>query len=402
MSAPQRIARNALKRTALFSVATAALAAFSMGSALASDRIDPQLEFAMQRDLGIFPGQVPQYLQTERIAQTQEATAKQQFGANFAGSWIERQTDGSFKHIVATTRAAKASAASLPGTEIRQVRHSLETLDAAMARLEGASSARASVKGAMDDIAAWHVDPKTNSVVITVLPGGTQAAIDLVATSGVDAGMVRFAQTPTRPQTYATIAGGKEYIMNNGFLCSIGFSARKGTQKAFITAGHCGNAGVQVTVDNQNVGSFAASRFPATDYGWVRVGSTHTLRPRVWDYSGGFVAVRGSSEAAIGASVCRSGRTTGYRCGTIRAKNVTVNYSQGTVRGLTESNACVAGGDSGGSWITGSGQGQGVTSGGNSAPGTNGNCALSAAQRFTIYQPLNPILNAYDLTLVTN
>jgi streptogrisin C len=89
--------------------------------------------------------------------------------------------------------------------------------------------------------------------------------------------------------------------------------------------------------------------------------------------------------------VCRSGRTTGWRCGTILGRNETVNYPQGAVSGLTRSNACAEGGDSGGSWISGN-QAQGVTSGG------SGNCSSGGT---TWFQPVNEILGVYGLTLVT-
>ncbi|HEX2773599.1 MAG TPA: S1 family peptidase, partial [Micromonosporaceae bacterium] len=109
-------------------------------------------------------------------------------------------------------------------------------------------------------------------------------------------------------------------------------------------------------------------------------------------YSGGNVTVAGSSEAAVGASVCRSGSTTGWRCGTIQSKNATVNYAQGSVSGLTRTNACAEPGDSGGSWLSGQ-QAQGVTSGG------SGNCTSGGT---TYFQPVNEILSAYGLTLRTS
>ncbi|WP_030105154.1 S1 family peptidase, partial [Actinoalloteichus caeruleus] len=90
-----------------------------------------------------------------------------------------------------------------------------------------------------------------------------------------------------------------------------------------------------------------------------------------------------------GASICRSGSTTGWRCGTVQAKNQTVFYAQGAVSGLTRTNACAEGGDSGGSWLSGS-QAQGVTSGG------SGNCTWGGT---TYFQPLNPILSRWGLSL---
>jgi streptogrisin C len=67
-------------------------------------------------------------------------------------------------------------------------------------------------------------------------------------------------------------------------------------------------------------------------------------------------------------------------------------YAQGSVSGLSRSNACAEPGDSGGSWISGN-QAQGVTSGG------SGNCSSGGTMWF---QPVNEILGAYGLTLTTS
>ncbi len=93
----------------------------------------------------------------------------------------------------------------------------------------------------------------------------------------------------------------------------------------------------------------------------------------------------------MGASICRSGATTGMWCGTVQAKDQTVNYAQGAVTGLTQTNVCAEPGDSGGSWISAN-QAQGVTSGG------SGNCTSGGT---TFFQPVNEILSAYGLTLLT-
>jgi streptogrisin C len=62
------------------------------------------------------------------------------------------------------------------------------------------------------------------------------------------------------------------------------------------------------------------------------------------------------------------------------------------VTGLTRTNVCAEPGDSGGSWLSGN-QAQGVTSGG------SGNCSSGGT---TYFQPVNEILSAYGLTLVTS
>ena len=393
--------RRRLGRALLLSLTTAAAAAMLPVAALsASDAFDPALRAAIERDLGIAPAQASQYLRTERLAEQNEALARRQLGDAYAGSWIERRDDGSFVYVVAASGLSAAKVA-LPGEiEVRNVRHSLKTLEAAKSALDDMVLQSPKGVATLQGLHAWHVDPQSNSVVVSVAPDAMAKGIDLVARSRADAGTVRFETMVGRPELFATIRGGIEYVINNQYLCSVGFPVMRGSTKGFATAGHCGNAGNSVRVANQNVGSFAQSNFPGNDRAWVQVGSAHTLQPWVSNWSGGNVVVRGSSEAATGASLCRSGRTTGYRCGTITAKNVTVNYAEGAVFGLTQSNACAGGGDSGGSWITGAGQAQGVTSGGNRAAGSNSNCSLPASQRRTYFDRINPILSQYGLSLV--
>lgn len=389
---------NTPRRPMLLQTLLLILGTASSAGAIAADGFSPALEFAMQRDLGIFPAQVPQYLGAERLAQAQEAAASRQPGDRYAGTWIERGKDGTFQPVVATTAIGGLSA--VPGVDVRQVRYSLRDLDAAVARLNDIRTRAVDARAALAGVRGWHVDVIRNSVVVSVAPDALSKGVELVAASGIDAQLVRIEQVKEQPEILATIIGGIEYVINNQSLCSVGFSVTRGATKGFTTAGHCGTQGSSVRVGNQAVGSFAASRFPGNDRAWVSVASSHTLRPWVSNYSGGNVVVRGSTEAPVGAALCRSGRTTGYRCGSITAKNVTVNYSVGAVYGLTRTNVCTGRGDSGGSWITGAGQAQGVTSGGNLPAGANDNCAVPTSQRQTFFERLNPILSGYGLTLV--
>ncbi|WP_394537759.1 S1 family peptidase [Lysobacter enzymogenes] len=386
-----------IARASVFCVA-AALAAMSSGAALASDQASPELKFAMQRDLGIFPAQLPQYLQTEKLARTQAAAIEREFGAQFAGSWIERKADGSFQLVAATSGARKST--TLGGVEVRNVRYSLKQLQASMDLLDAGANAR--VKGIskpLDGVQSWYVDARNNAIVVKVDEGATEAGVDFVALSGADSAQVRVESSPGKLQTTANIVGGIEYSINNASLCSVGFSVTRGATKGFVTAGHCGTVNATARIGGAVVGTFAGRVFPGNDRAWVSLTSAQTLLPRVANGSS-YVTVRGSAEAAVGAAVCRSGRTTGYQCGTITAKNVTANYAEGAVRGLTQGNACMGRGDSGGSWITSAGQAQGVMSGGNVQANGN-NCGIPASQRSSLFERLQPILSQYGLSLVT-
>jgi streptogrisin C len=142
------------------------------------------------------------------------------------------------------------------------------------------------------------------------------------------------------------------------------------------------------------MGSIWQSTFPGVDMAWIGMNdeSSWPTRPTVLNYAGGQQNVYGGREAPVGAAICRSGGRTGYRCGSITSKNVTLNYPQGTVYGMTGTNACSGAGDSGGSVLTPGGEAQGVHSGGN-APQGGENCSLSSPTGY--FQPLQPLLNAY-------
>ncbi|GAB3332120.1 S1 family peptidase [Marilutibacter aestuarii] len=396
-------------------VLAAVVAMTLSGAALAADGLSPALEAAMQRDLGLTGPQLAQYLKAERLAIQQEKLAARRLGREFAGAWLERKANGSFGLVVATTSSTRP--AGVPGAESRHARHSLAALNAAKGQLDDQLARRAA---APRGVYSWAVDLPSNSVVLGVAPGAEDAAIDFVARSGLDASTVRFERMDEAPQRRASIQGGRGILRDPGdgyvYACSIGFSVTKGATPGFATAGHCGDVGeivyqeVSQWTPGVRLGAFAASAMPegnqtGPDRGWVQVDSTHTLSPSVYGYGKGDVTVRGGTEAPVGTAICRSGRTTGWRCGAIGSKNVTVSYvndsgqPDGTVTGLTRTTACAEGGDSGGSYITGVGQAQGVLSGGSgSCKGRQGRTGGGNSY----FTPINAILGAYGLSLRTS
>lgn len=382
--------------------------AMTASAAGPSDTVSPSLRAAMQRDLGLTSAQLSQYLKIERLAVLQEKQLARAQGRSFAGSWIERQPNGSFRLVVASTSIRPQKAAT--GIEVRSARRSLAELDASKAQLDAVQARGGKVP---NGVYGWYVDLPSNSVVVSVGKGAQQAGIDFAAASGVDVQSVRLETAEEQPSLRVDVKGGLGYLRNPGdgylYACSVGFNVSQGSTPGFVSAGHCGDAGENVYFEpsqwtlGPKLGSFAASSFPApgqtgNDYSWIRLDAGHTQSPTVYGYGNGDVTVRGGTEAAVGAAICRSGRTSGWRCGTIEAKNQTVNYSSGeTILNLTRTTACSEGGDSGGSFITGPGQAQGVLSGG------SGSCKGKLPNKRTrsYYQPLLPILQAYNLSLRT-
>jgi hypothetical protein len=362
------------------------------------------MKFALQRDLGVMPGQIPSYLDAEKRALRTQGEARDALGASFAGAWMERDASGEFKLVIATTDRNRTAKVSANGQEVRVVQRSLAQLETVMSQLNRGQAALGvrSARGSMDpSIHSWRIDLRSNSVVVTTDVGAQNKAVDFIAASGADVNAIRFETSKFRPQPTVDIRGGDRYNMPTGG-CSVGFAISRGSETGFATAGHCGAAGTQVSTGPSNylVGTVIASQFPGADQAWVRNDYAYYWTTQPWTnlYNGVNQNVLGNFEAPIGGGVCRSGATTGWRCGTMVAKNMTVNTTGGLVYGLAESSACGGFGDSGGPFITPGGEAQGVYSAANIPAGSNNNCSVATR---SWHYPIQPILNSYGLVLNT-
>ncbi|MET8898111.1 S1 family peptidase [Streptomyces albogriseolus] len=342
----------------------------------------PGLLDAMRRDLGLTRAEAEDRLTAERRATALAPKARKTAGSAYGGAWFDARSG---KLTVAVTPDADATAVRTlreSGAAVRTVEHTERQLDTAKSRLDRLD--------APAGVASWSVDPVANAVVVNVVKDRrSDNDVRAFVRTARAAGPVTVRTVADAPSTFAAgTVGGDPYYTGN-VRCSIGFSVHGG----FVTAGHCGGVGQQVRGwDGSYIGNFQGSSFPDNDYAWVNVGSGWWTVPVVLGW--GTVPdqlVRGSAEAPVGASICRSGSTTRWHCGSVLAKNETVNYAQGAVHQMTKTSVCAEGGDSGGSFISGD-QAQGVTSGG------WGNCSSGGE---TWFQPVNEILNRYGLTLHT-
>ncbi|MFF1724420.1 S1 family peptidase [Streptomyces sviceus] len=337
---------------------------------------------AMQRDFGLTPEQAVARLAAERKATALQPKVRRAAGTSFGGSWFDAAQGTLTVAVTPGTSATALREIRATGATVRTVAHSARELSATQARLDALP--------APDAVSSWHVDPKAGAVVVNVV-SGRQRDNDVQAfvARARKAGPVTVREVAAAPTTFAAGTVGGDPFYTGNVRCSIGFSVYGG----FVTAGHCDqHTGSVYGWDRSYVGNFQGSSFPDNDYAWVNVGSGWWTVPVVLGW--GTVSdqlVRGSNVAPVGASICRSGSTTHWHCGTVLAMNETVNYSQGAVHQMTKTNVCAEPGDSGGSFISGD-QAQGVTSGG------WGNCSSGGE---TWFQPVNEILNRYGLTLHT-
>ncbi|MFJ6199777.1 S1 family peptidase [Micromonospora sp. NPDC092111] len=236
---------------------------------------------------------------------------------------------------------------------------------------------------------AWGLDPATGRMTLTV---DDTVPPDQVRSLRATAARVGADLRREPGQLRILIAGGQA-IYGGGARCSLGANVRSGSTYYFVTAGHCTTGAATWYADSGQttvLGSRTGSSFPTNDYGLVRYTGTVSHPSAVYTYPG-LVTINGVGTPYVGQAVCRSGSTTGVRCGTVTGLNQTVNYAQGSVSGLIRTNICAEPGDSGGPlYVAATGMILGILSGG------SGNCTSGGT---SFYQPIAEILAAYGVTI---
>ena len=311
----------------------------------------------------------PASAQDSRSSAARAERLTREFGSEAAGAYL---SDGRLVVNVTNDDAAR---------QVRAAGASPRTVDDSMARLRQIKADLDRAGGATG--MSWGVDVRTNSVVVSVPRGQDDASTEAFvrnARSHGDAVRIERVAGPVEPMAL----GPGDAIHTDGARCSAAVIATRGSAEYVITAGHCTDAGDQWTTSSgQLIGNTAASSFPGNDYGLIRVSDSPALAA-----SNGSISQTG--QPPVGSQVCKKGSTTGTTCGVIRGYNRTVQYPEGTVSGLIETDVCVQPGDSGGALYQSS-TGIGMVSG-----GTVGGCGENFR---SFFQPLNEPMNAYGLSL---
>ncbi|MGY0237121.1 S1 family peptidase [Longispora urticae] len=351
----------------------------------------PGMLAAMQRDLGLTAAQARDRVAAETAARRTAEVVRAALGDRHAGVWYDAEAGAL---AVAVTDRASADRARAAGARPTVVRYDQRHLDRA------ASAVAALVdRDRPAGVDGWGTDARDNAVVVTV--NRNTAAAGLAARLRALDGAVRVVETDSSPQQQGgDVRGGDKWTPGSETNCSIGFAATgAGGSKHFLTAGHCTNdytsGQAAYGKDGTQLGVSGASTNGTTgDYGRVDVTSAGwNLSATVNGYGNGDVTVTGSGDTVVGQSVCRSGQTTGWHCGTVTQLNYTANYGSLSVTGLVRTNACSEAGDSGGSWVSG------TTAVGLHEGGTANGCQVTTHEAY--FQPVNEALSAYGLTLYT-
>ncbi|MFD6986168.1 putative Ig domain-containing protein [Streptomyces sp. NPDC059956] len=376
-----------------------ALPAHATATAEPGPSVNPQLLQAMQRDFGLSADQVRDRIADEASAAKAATLIRGRVGDRVAGMWFDSSTG---RLNAAVSNAADAALVRNAGAVAQQARYS---------RADLAATTRTVSRDIGDGIAgvvAWGPDVRNNRIDVTVDRTARNASTDaFVARLAAMGGIVHVTETSDRPQQQADVTGGDKWVPGSESPCSIGFAATRvtGGAKTFLTAGHCtndvnqaayGKDGTRVGTSNKDGQSSINAR--EGDMGVVDVDqSGWNLSPYVaGDSTHTAIAVTGSADAVVGTAICRSGQTTGMRCGEVTKVNQSVDYGNVVIDGLSYSNACSAGGDSGGAYVTATGgKGVGLHSGGGSAT-----CTSGSGEKFTIFQPVVEALTRFNLALV--
>ncbi|MBL3666109.1 S1 family peptidase [Streptomyces sp. M2CJ-2] len=298
-----------------------------------------------------------------------------------AGSWLD--ADG--RTVVAVTDEKAAAEVRQAGADPKMVRHSMRDLKSATRTLRSAPR----VPGT-----AWSMDYRSNEVVVR--GDSTVSADDWSDLTRVAEGVGGFVRMERTEGTFTTLLNGAVPILSTAGRCSAGFNVTDGKRDFILTAGHCGPDGSVWFADDrgrQQVGTTVGGSFPGDDYSLIEYdgGRAGEGAGVVAIGDGRGVRITGVGDPEVGQRIFRSGSTSGLRDGEVTALNATVNYPEGTVSGLIETNVCAEPGDSGGPMFS-EGIALGVTSGG------SGDCRQAGGTTF--FQPVTTALSQLKVDLI--
>ncbi|MFE0205950.1 S1 family peptidase [Streptomyces sp. NPDC058985] len=305
-------------------------------------------------------------------------------GDAFAGSYYDSGEQQLVVNVVPGDNNQVIVEAKKAGADVREV-------DNSMGELRGGAStlkSEATIPGT-----SWAIDPRTNKILVTADSTVTGEKWDRLESTvqGLGSGMATLEKSAG---TFRTFVSGGDAIFGGGARCSLGFNVTAGDgSPAFLTAGHCGVATEQWSdaQDGAPIGTVDQAVFPGEgDFALVTYDDPATEAPSEVNLGDQTLAIGQAAEATVGQQVFRMGSTTGLADGQVLGLDATVNYPEGTVTGLIQTDVCAEPGDSGGSLFTQDGQAIGLTSGG------SGDCTVGGE---TFFQPVTTALEAVGATL---
>ncbi|MDI3423248.1 S1 family peptidase [Streptomyces luteolus] len=300
-----------------------------------------------------------------------------ELGGRSAGSYLDARTGDL---VTTVTKEADAELVRSRGGTPKLVERSGTQLKEATAALE---------KGAKIPGTSWGVDPRRNQVVVEA--DSTVSAAEYTTIERVAGTLDGAVQVTRVPGEFTEEVAGGDAIYGGGTRCSAAFNVSSGSTRYFLTAGHCTDSVANWSASSGGpvIGERTGSSFPTNDYGIVKYTDGSAPAGHVNLYNGSYQDITSAAAAVVGQAIKKSGSTTKVTSGSVTQTDVTVNYGNGDyVYGMVKTNACSAGGDSGGAHFAGS-TALGIHSG---SGGTCDNGVGSA-----VFQPVQEALTAYGV-----
>ncbi|WP_052021343.1 S1 family peptidase [Actinokineospora spheciospongiae] len=392
--------KSLIAGAALCALVPAALVSAGSPASAAPQQYQPEMVTALARTLGVDERAAVSRLDRE-AAQRQRLADLTRGGLRVDGAFV----DGGGTLTVNTADPASAARVRAAGLAARTPARGEAALNRVQAQLD-----QLATRQVPEGISAWGVDVAADVVEVEVGDAAKPQAKAFLAEAARFGQAVRVKNGGRALQTQATVYPGSKMTINGGSgYCSVGFGARSSSGVQYlVSAGHCVAGAPTLHLNGVRFAKGTSSRYAlgsnSVDMGIARVDSGNSIATQVGTWGAvGNIAVRGGQRAAVGSSICKSGATSGWTCGTIKGYNVTVTYTDPNggpntvVRGLGSSSVCTMGGDSGGAYISGN-QAQGMTSGGP----TGQQCTYNGgnqAGKSSYFQPLSDALSYYGLTL---
>jgi len=306
-------------------------------------------------------------------------------GEAFGGAWYDKDQQQVIVNVIGDNNNVEVAAVKSAGAVPKAAKNSMKSLKAAEATLKK----KATMAGT-----AWAINPKTNKLQVTADSTVKGAKWDTLESTVKSLG-ADMADVKRSAGTFKTFAEGGDAIFGGGSRCSLGFNVTTDSgDPGFLTAGHCGVAAEEwsETQDGAPVATIQDATFPGTgDFALATYDDAATDAPSTVNTGdGNKVNITEAAEASVGQEVQRMGSTTGLNGGSVTGLNATVNYAEGSVSGLIQTDVCAEPGDSGGSLFTEDGKAIGLTSGG------SGDCTAGGE---TFFQPVTTALEAVGATI---
>ena len=247
---------------------------------------------AVAKARGIKLSEARSQLAREKALGEKAARIEKALGDRTGGSFL----DGNGELVVTALDNAAKNEITANGARAKFVDDSEAQLDSIMRQLD-----RQAAQNGPGKSQGWRVDVPTNTVVVTLTDGASDAqtaAIEKLA-SGFGAS-VRIEEKPAdqAPRLAEWMVGGYQFVPAAGGSCSVGFNTVDASNRPVVlTAGHCVTAGMN-SRNGFSIGSSRTADFPADDFGtfwnaypsyWRRLRPSSATTPastRVWSATG--------------------------------------------------------------------------------------------------------------------